>query len=547
MAETVAPQEDQILYLEPDDEITSVVRRLREATALRVVLVAPGRTKATTSAIGLRLLAGEAGESGRSLALVADAATRALATEAGIAAFASVSEAQSGKPAVEEPPHRSRARIHVVRGERVTAPAISGPILPAAPRAGLGGATAPPPPGQARMDDTQPVPVVAAPRPTRAARPARTRSAVAGRNALIATIVLLVILAGLIAAVLPAATIHITPTVTDIGPVSYTVSLAGQADSGTLNSALSGTATGTYDDSKPARGVVVFTNYSNDRITVPQGARVAAGNQVYATDMEVLVPDSSFLFGPGTASVSVTAMKSGEGGNVAADAIDTVVDKALARRFKGSATRRIVDNPDPTSGGLTKKGPQISQKDVDSLVAKIKDDLKRQLAAHLAADPQRVYAPPAQPQDPQVTVPDGLVGTKDQANFDLQGILQYDRRYLTRAALTSAGAEQVSSDSGARPAGTAVVASSIAVEAGTLSATGDQVSAKLTVRAAVRRDVDLEQLKARISGMSEADATRILASVGTPQITFWPSWVDSVPRLGFRVEMVVDVPAGRTQ
>ena len=77
----------QLLYLEPDDEVTTVVRRLREADAGRVVLVASGRTKATTSAVALRLLAQVAAEEGREIALVADPGARALAAEAGIAAF----------------------------------------------------------------------------------------------------------------------------------------------------------------------------------------------------------------------------------------------------------------------------------------------------------------------------------------------------------------------------------------------------------------------------------------------------------------------------
>ena len=85
--------ETQLLYLEPDDEVTSVVRRLREADAKRVVLVASGRTKATTSAVALRLLAQVAAEEGREIALVADPGARALAAEAGISAFASVADA----------------------------------------------------------------------------------------------------------------------------------------------------------------------------------------------------------------------------------------------------------------------------------------------------------------------------------------------------------------------------------------------------------------------------------------------------------------------
>src|SRR4029077_17129943 len=117
MAETSAAGEAQILYLGPDDEIPSVVRRVRESELPRVVLVAPGRSKATSSAIGLRLLARHANEVGRQLSLVADPAARSLAAEAGIPAFASIAEAQAdpgGADALpaQPPTHRPLAAIH---------------------------------------------------------------------------------------------------------------------------------------------------------------------------------------------------------------------------------------------------------------------------------------------------------------------------------------------------------------------------------------------------------------------------------------------------
>src|SRR5438046_3203233 len=118
MTDAAAVIEPAVLYLEPDDEIPSVVRRIREADATRIVLVAPGRTRATSSVIGLRLLARHAADAGREIALVAEPAARPLANEAGIAAFASVAEAQSGggQPPIGEAA-RPRASIHIVRGE----------------------------------------------------------------------------------------------------------------------------------------------------------------------------------------------------------------------------------------------------------------------------------------------------------------------------------------------------------------------------------------------------------------------------------------------
>ncbi|HEX3220321.1 MAG TPA: hypothetical protein VHU77_09925, partial [Candidatus Limnocylindria bacterium] len=125
--------ETQLLYLEPDDEITTVVRRLRESESSRVVLVASGRSKATSSAVALRLLAQVAADEGRQVALVADAGARALAAEAGIPAFASVAEANAEGAVPMEPPPARRAPIHVVRGEpEPAAPELSGGGLPSA-------------------------------------------------------------------------------------------------------------------------------------------------------------------------------------------------------------------------------------------------------------------------------------------------------------------------------------------------------------------------------------------------------------------------------
>src|SRR3990172_8695963 len=122
----VGPMSDdqRLLYLEPDEEITSVVRRLRETGATRVVLVVPGRSRATASAVGLRLLASFAAEAGRDLALVADASTRALAAEAEIAVFDTVADVSAGTVSAEAP-GPPRAPIHIVRGAGSTSAAAA--------------------------------------------------------------------------------------------------------------------------------------------------------------------------------------------------------------------------------------------------------------------------------------------------------------------------------------------------------------------------------------------------------------------------------------
>ena len=93
----------------------------------RVVLVAPGRSKATSSSIGLRLLARHANEVGIQLSLVADPSARTLAAEAGIPAFASIDDARAdaGDPEQSaQPAPRPLAAIHVVRGDAASPPAM---------------------------------------------------------------------------------------------------------------------------------------------------------------------------------------------------------------------------------------------------------------------------------------------------------------------------------------------------------------------------------------------------------------------------------------
>src|SRR5437016_3792452 len=150
MAETSAAGEAQILYLEPDDEIPSVVRRVRESELPRVVLVAPGRSKATSSAIGLRLLARHATEVGRQLSL-----------------GPGLSRMEDTQAVPVAPPLRSSGAA----GAAAAAPAI----------------------GRVRR---------------RSAPLART-----SRGVLIAILAAMLVVAALIAAVLPAATVRITPSV----------------------------------------------------------------------------------------------------------------------------------------------------------------------------------------------------------------------------------------------------------------------------------------------------------------------------------------------
>lgn len=524
--------EPQIIYLEPDDEITSVIRRLRETDAARVVVVAPGRTKATSSAVALRLLAGVAADEGRELALVADPLARTLAAEAGIPAHASVAEAIAGSaPTVEATPAR-RAAIHVVRPETplaVVTPSRSGP-----------------------GDETRAVPVVGT-RPGAARRPPppphRRRPAVPRRPAvrLIGVAVLIAALlaaGGIAAAVLPAATIRITPEAKPVGPVSYSVAPDQQHLTGTLPLKMSAKATGDHVERTQAGGTVLFQSGNPGRCRVPQGTRVAAGTVVFETVETVVVPEGKFTgqgIRPGSESVGIVAVDAGPAGNVVAGAIDTIQDDGLSFCLRGfpNTTHRIVNNTEATSGGAETHTPEITQEDVAGLVKKLSDALTAQLAAELAKHDDLLIIAPAEPEKATVEVPKDLVGTRDAATFELSGTLAYDRPSVRRADVEAAAQAQLQADTGALPADTTLDPDSIkvAIKAATLE--GDTIHVAVTVTAAAIPSLDTTAIRTRLRGLTAAEAQAALADVGDVTIDLWPGWVNRIPNMDWRVNVEV--------
>jgi baseplate J-like protein len=513
--------EPQLLYLEPDDEITSVIRRLRGADLGRVVLVAPGRSRATSSVVALRLLARAAAETGRSVALVADAPTRALAGEAGVAAFASVADATSATPSAAEPILPTRAPIHVVRG---TGPARPAPVKPPPPTDGL--------------DETVavhlPPPVTGSARSARRGGPPRMP-----RWPWLVFPLTVLIVAG--AALLPGATIHITPKAVAVGPISVPVTLdVGGHQTGNLESTKQGTATGERVEKVPATGVVTFFNWNTVAVEVPQGTHVSVGGTTaFVTMQRIVVSRGRFGGPPGSKKVDVAAVEGGTAGNVAAGAIDTIDDAGVRAFLRGfpDNPNRLVQNDQPTSGGAETSHTVIEQKDVDAAVAAIEADLRQQLDAALAGQPDRIYVGPSESEVPTVDVPADLVGTEDTATFELRGTLTFDRAYGSRTQAEDAARSAFAAMTGVAPSGTVIVGSTIAVQLSSARLNGGRLEVSAIVTAQAAAQIDEVHVRDQVAGMTVAEAKAALASLGAIRVDLWPGWVDRIPRLTFRIEI----------
>ena len=84
---------DEIIYLEPDEEITSVIDKIKKASSANLGLVIPRDATLLQSVVNLRLLSREANSLGKKISVVtSDKIGRNLAAQIGLPVFASIEE-----------------------------------------------------------------------------------------------------------------------------------------------------------------------------------------------------------------------------------------------------------------------------------------------------------------------------------------------------------------------------------------------------------------------------------------------------------------------
>lgn len=535
-----------VLYLESDDEVTSVVRRLRAADPGPVLVVAPGRSRATSSVVALRLLARAADADSRSLTVVGDALTRSLAAEAGVPAFGNLDEARHSDASALPPPDPHRATIHVVRGPATddTAPTLAAASVVAAATVAAPKEVAPIP-GDAEI--TRPVAVVRPrPEPAPAAASTRSRALPAALLGAIALLIAGAVVAG--AAFLPAATITIAPDAETVAPRPYSVVVDELSrQEGTATAAADVTATGTYQVLEPATGSVVFLNWTAFPVEVGAESLVAAGEQAFATTETVIVPPgdltSEGTIQAGEASVSVVAAAPGPAANVAAGAIDTVLDRSTAARLRGfpSNPERLVTNPEATAGGVDTSGPEIIQADVDAAVEALRGELAQAVEAAVADIPDGITVV-AEPVEPTIEGVDDLVGTRDQETAEIQGSQPWAADVADPEQVAAEAESAFLADPAAVPDGTEVLPGSATVTVGEATIDGDEMRVDTTVSARAAPIVDAEAVRERVAGATADEAEAELADIGQASVELWPGWVATVPTMDARVEVVVVDP-----
>ena len=524
-----------VVYLAPEDEITSAAARIRTARDSRVALVLPFGSRIATSRINFRLLAREALVNGRRLDIVApDASARALAASAGLSVFASVGEWESAVQRGDAP------SVDVLPGSGVAAAAAEADDAEDA----------------APAEDRHPV---GTPRVIHAGRRPRVPRAAAG----VALLAVAVFIAGVaLWLVLPSAEIVVTPRLVTIGPIELTVRADPDADGVDIEAAVipattitipvrsSGqfAATGSRVEETAATGGVRWTNCDpTASYTIPKGTVVRTpGNVRFTTEEEVFLPVASVSGTPPNVSieckaseVAVTAVASGTAGNVAAGTI-TVVPAAYDR------TLVFVTNSVPTTGGDATTFPKVMQTDVDAALIQLEAELRAQFEASLA-DP--VGVPAGATVFPETAVlgltrtdldPVTLVG-QEVAQFGLQMAADGTVQAVNEAPLQSIAEAQLM---GSVSDGYELVEGSTMVTVGKATLREGVISFPVTGYAQQVRPIGAEDLLPLVLGRSREDVSDALARYGEVEIVLWPDWVSAVPTLGQRVSLTVEEPQG---
>ena len=521
-----------VVYLEADDEITSVVRRVRDAETDRIIVVVPGRSRATSSAVALRLLARAGEEAGREVAIVGDALTRSLAAEAGLAAYGTLDDARRAEPPPEPPTEARHAAIHVVRGTEET---VEAPIaVPAAAAIAADEAT--------RAVPVQPR---SATRPT-ASRPRERRRPMLAAAAAVVIVALVVGFAG--ATVLPGATVTIEPVTASVGPVPYVIDVdEPERLEGTAQAEATVTATGTYDVEEAASGTVTLFNWTFFPVSVAAGTFVAAGEQAFATQQDVLVPrgrltiDGRIL--AGDVDVSVVAAVPGPAGNVEAGAIDVVVNPSVDARLRGfpENPEPRVENAAPTGGGVDESGTRITRRDVNAAVQALTADLRAQVADALPDDPDAIVVQPDL-AEPTIEGIDDLVGTRDQAQAQISGSLEWEAYVTSRDEVVEAARQRMVADPAAVPTGHALLPDGVEVDIEEANLDGGRMRVDVTARGSSIAQIDGNEIAALVAGLSKDEAEAALAEFGNASVDLWPGWVASVPTMTWRIEVQVVEP-----
>jgi hypothetical protein len=383
--------------------------------------------------------------------------------------------------------------------------------------------------------------------------PRRTRSRLFVLAAAIgAPVIVVAVVAGILAYLLPTATVTLVPVENTISSdLTYGVAVPGTkydievtpvpvGHTSTFDKQIPTTGA-RYEPDGTAGGTVLFTNATLQDVTIPAGTALQGANGLtYSTQQSVGIPAAdpfgSLSFGSG--SVGIAAATAGEDGN--ADAGSITGQLAAGIYFK---------NQGPITGGTMKKIAVVSQADIDALTQAATSDLKDRAPKEFsqALDPALSMVPDSQKAtDPTFTY-------SLQAGQDGEAVSIHASETITAEQYDPTKLNQLAKDEAARLL--AAKAGPDEIILGDTVTIGDPValpgglsfSRHATARTrAVISDDEQKALEKQLAGNSMSDAEAIIggmSDVKSHNVEIKPGWLPRrMPEVLSHIKIVV--PSG---
>jgi hypothetical protein len=380
----------------------------------------------------------------------------------------------------------------------------------------------------------------------------------------VASIIGLLLILGVLAYLVPSATVTVALPSKEYTPSSPVMLIAKpQQPAGvgavpaaqltqvfpvTLNARATGSVSAAGGSS--ATGMVTFTNVGTAPLEIPTGTVVttATGAQFTTTADVVVAPSGSSIGNP--MPVSVQGASNAEAGTVTVIPPDSLSAIAKASSVTSSDVKLQISNPNPITGGGTKQVPAVSQADIDG--AKVTAHTQVQSAIALwsrqnthAGD---VAGPAIVTSTTVVKAP--AVGTQEgSGSFPIDLKVSVTMLLVHNADLLTAAAATVNDDLKKDKTynGNYVVATASrpVMTIGPVTVKGDDksLSLRLTPKATIVPNISPQQVQQRLAGKSKSEAQSTSLAVNTTgtqdvqvlSVQIWPSFINWMPFLTSRI------------
>lgn len=303
--------------------------------------------------------------------------------------------------------------------------------------------------------------------------------------------------------------------------------------------------TGERNDGKKASGTVTLKNCSKagGQVTLPAGTGVSSGDFTFLTDQAVSLPASIFT-GPGdcitpTRDVSVTAQDAGDEYNLS------------SRQYSVAGKQGIGGVGSDMKGGTNKIVKIVSQKDIESAKERLsskQNTVQDEIAAELDEEGFVAIPDTFETSSANYNPSPGLNSEADQVTvsvttkYSMLGVKKDDLKKLIEDDVKDekTGDQQALLDDGIGDA-----KFNISTAIGQLGESQLRINFASTV--VLGPEINQDELKGTLAGMRKGPAEDLLKTrpgIIDPQVELSPFWVSSIPGNGAKVTFEIQQADG---